>query len=270
MDIKVYANEIANRIDDAEVKEVTKTNGVVRYGIIIKNPGSNVAPTIYVEEMYEDGLSVDEAVKEVTKIYNESILPNVEIDIVTHYEQIKDKLIAKLINEKKNDYIGVNAGKYGYDDLKIVPYINMNDMVPNGSIRVTENLLETWNVDIKDVVNQALENIKDDVEIVPMIELLAKESGMPSEMLREAGMDNGLYVATNKKKVYGAIAGLFIKDKMIEKLPYGYTVIPSSVHELIIIPNEMSGPHIDAMINDVNNSCLTAEDFLSDHRYEFV
>jgi hypothetical protein len=60
-----------------------------------------------------------------------------------------------------------------------------------------------------------------------------------------------------------------MKDKMKDIFPDGYTVIPSSIHELIVIPKEMSSPAINAMINDVNSSSVSAEDYLSDHRYEF-
>ena len=62
-----YATQIAALVNGS-VKEAEKANGVKRIGICIKSDTSNVAPCIYIDEMYKAGLSVEEAAEKVTEI----------------------------------------------------------------------------------------------------------------------------------------------------------------------------------------------------------
>lgn len=252
MTVVEFANEVASRIDGAKVNVVIKNNGVVKHGIVVKNE-TNISPTIYAEDYID--LGIDEAVEKIKKIItNNQIRNEVEFDWVEDYEEVKKHLRARLVNAKKNTF-GISAEDYGYDDLLIIAYIDVSFMGIDGSIRVTDKLIERWDKELKEVVNDAIENVKDDVVINNMADMI------PFAV-------EGMYVVTNKKMMYGAIAGLFIKDKMNEIFKDGYKVIPSSIHELIVITN--SNESCNEIINSVNTECLNEEEYLSDHEYIFA
>jgi len=62
-----------------------------------------------------------------------------------------------------------------------------------------------------------------------------------------------------------------VQKMCAERFGQSYHVIPSSIHELILIPSdqEMSRNDLDAMIRDVNRRCVSREEFLSDHAYYY-
>ena len=54
-----------------------------------------------------------------------------------------------------------------------------------------------------------------------------------------------------------------------EKLGESYYVIPSSVHELLLLPLSLSTGRrdLDELIQEVNASCVSEEEYLSGHAY---
>ena len=58
-------------------------------------------------------------------------------------------------------------------------------------------------------------------------------------------------------------------ESLYEK--YGsFAVLPSSIHEVIVIPMEnanFSEEDLTQMVQDVNGECVNAEEILSDHAY---
>ncbi len=261
MDIKEYAEKIASKIENASVKVVEKNNGCKLTGITIKKEGDNISPNIYIDGMYEEGKSIEEAVEYIKKTYEEYKLPNMDYNFLKNYEEIKPRLTAKLLNAEKNKYIGMNAKKFGFEDLIIVPYINVEDIISGAEIRVTEEIIKNWNKEIEEIVKEALNNIKEDVEIMDLSEITPFAPFSPIEML----------IVSNKKKRFGAIASIFAIGNIKNRYPKGIKLIPSSVHEVIIIPKISDDEeNLNRIINDVNSSCVAAEEFLSNHSYEFV
>lgn len=77
-----------------------------------------------------------------------------------------------------------------------------------------------------------------------------------------------MYVATNKKKLYGAAVILSRKVlKDIQKKFNGepYYILPSSVHEVICVPaNEDHLDEYAAMVKEINETVVDRIDILSD------
>ena len=80
-----------------------------------------------------------------------------------------------------------------------------------------------------------------------------------------------MYVLTSDDKLYGAkyLADTDKLDEISEKLGCDLVVIPSSVHECIILPNDgsMDRAVIESMIHDVNSTQVPPKDILSEHAY---
>lgn len=84
----------------------------------------------------------------------------------------------------------------------------------------------------------------------------------------------GIKVLTNTEKFYGAAAIIYGKDMikdLAEKEGSDIVIIPSSVHECLLLPYDksMSFECLNAMVNEVNASEVREEEILSDHVYMY-
>ena len=272
MKIKDYANEVANIIREkmydveVSVSDVEKNNGIKLTAISVKQIGANIAQNIYVNEMYEKNYSTEKAGEIVMDIIKNNQVPDIDVNFFKDYEKVKTNLRAKLVNMKNEQYAGISAKDYGFDDLKIVPYVKVDLGTDSGSIIIKDEHVKTWNVDIKDIVKTSLENIKDDYDIQSMSDFLGA-MGVPG--FEESGFD----IVTTKDKMYGAISIIAARSEIEDKYPEGYVVIPSSVHEMLVLDKRVvdaGGMAIANMIKDVNASCVAPDEILGDHEYIFA
>lgn len=86
-------------------------------------------------------------------------------------------------------------------------------------------------------------------------------------MLREAAPP--IYVVTNETRTNGAIGIIILAEKLKEMYPNGYYILPSSVHEAIIIDSLLCDDidMLTEMVQGANGSCLRPEEVLGDKAY---
>ena len=94
-----YAKAVASQIENAEVKEVEKTNGIIVTGIVVM--GNGVSPCAYIDYDYENGISVEDCVERLKAIF-ENDAPNFDIIWIDDYSQARSHLTARLYNAKTN------------------------------------------------------------------------------------------------------------------------------------------------------------------------
>ena len=82
-----------------------------------------------------------------------------------------------------------------------------------------------------------------------------------------------MYVLSNRIRSYGAAAILY--DNRLEGigayLKSNYYVLPSSVHEVIVIPEHaaVGKEELSAMVAEINRTQVEAEEVLSDRAYYY-
>ena len=86
--------------------------------------------------------------------------------------------------------------------------------------------------------------------------------------------DGEMKVLTNTEKFYGAAAIIYGKDKirdLAEKEGSDIVIIPSSVHECLLLPYDksLSLELLNVMVNEVNALEVKEEEILSDHVYMY-
>ena len=250
-----YAKTIAELIN-GEVKEVEKENGIIYTGVTKKSV-TNISPIIYIDNLYENGVDVLDASKKVEEKIKQSNV-SFDIDFINDYEKAKPRLQARLYNNKTNVEVSKSAERYGFDDLIIVPILIVSeDDDGTATTKVTRDLLAKWNKSATEVVSDAIENL--DYEIMDMAKLLGISLGEPM----------GMYVVTNKKRRYGAASVLKAKDELNRMFPEGYIVLPSSVHEVIVVKNDDNIKAYTEMVKMVNSDVVAPEEVLSDKVYKF-
>lgn len=100
-------------------------------------------------------------------------------------------------------------------------------------------------------------------------ELFGEES---PEGLLDVHVDT--YVITNTSNHYGSIC-LFdeaVKNKLNELMPEGYIILPSSVHEVILMPIEcgLDTSCLKKMVYDINTLVVQKQDFFTNRVFRYV
>lgn len=256
-----YAEAIAQNLG-GEAKEVVKNNGVKLIGISLKNEG--ISPCVYIDQMFEQGFTVGEATAEVKEIMDANPAPtDFSPEMLADFDKAKQFLSLRLYNVDNEYEVSKSASEYGFDDLIIIPVLT--GFMPNASVKVGKDLIKRWGLTEEEVFATAKTNMNvDDYEITDMNEML-KMLGVPAP---EDNID--MYVLSNKDRIFGAIGAIVLRDKLKEMFPDGYIVIPSSVHEVIILPYVEENGELKKMINEVNATQVEADEVLGNKPYIFA
>ena len=270
--MKEYALAIAREINvntelKAEIYAKEMPDGSKQYGVTIKAEGSHVAPTIYVDSFYKREMPVDIAARELLKVYDANKVDDVNMDWYLDFEKVKEKLFVKMLPATYECDVFRSAKAYGFEDLILVPNVKVEVEGMDGAIRVTKSHMEKWGVTKREVMDAAIRNTKKEEAY---IESLA--GFMSSITPFEFDIPKGPIIVSNNEKTNGAsaIPGLLNGLKKTNK--NGFYVIPSSIHELLVIPAEGACGHtkesLDHMVREVNMT-LNPTEVLASHAYQF-
>lgn len=266
------------------INQVAKNNGVVLHGLTIMEDGCNIAPTIYLNglyESYEAGTTFSEIFHRVIKAYEENkIEENINIEFFTEYESVRHRIVYKLINYNKNKHLLEDIPHIQYLDLAIVFYCLMIcDSFGNGSIMIHNSHCNMWDVDAQKLYQDAKLNtplllgaeLKSMEEVI--LQLLDETEVTDLNQWEEEVRDIPMYVLSNKTKIHGAACILYenVVSDFAEYLHRDIFILPSSVHEVILVPShgiEKAQNLID-MVREVNETQVEEEEVLSDSIYFF-
>lgn len=264
---------------DVELKIVTKNNDLKLTGLTIKAVDSNIAPTIYLERFYEeykDGKDMDKILQKIADFRIENDAPaGLDVDQLKDFERIKDKLVPHIISLALNEELLEDRPHRVIEDLAVTYYVVL-DRCKDGTagVAVTHNIMDCWGVSLEDIDRAAVMNLQksERSELKSLTAVLAGMCGEGfSDILPE---DCGMYVLSNEHNLYGAAA--LLDERMMahiyEKFDGEFFMIPSSVHEWIVLPKSIGafdGNNLAAMIREVNATQVSHEDRLSDHAYTY-
>lgn len=301
MNIERFAEKVKEMLTE-EVSEyavvltgtVLKNNGVVWHNITIKRKGMSVGMSIYLEKFFMEYCNrqkeLKDIVREIITMENNS---GIEIDIAkwyTDYEKVKEKIRYKLVNYEKNKELLKKVPYEKFLDLVKVYYVNVEfDNVQKGKIMIYNDHIKAWGItesEIKEVAEKNMENLIPGM-ILPMEDMIlnlvrSSEVDFKTELEIEEAIEEmfvqpevRMYVATNKENVYGAALMCYsdIIKNFAHKMKSDFYILPSSVHEIILVPAEDGKiwhlEYLKDMVEEVNTKELPEEDILSDSVYYY-
>lgn len=302
LNFEEFKQEVADNIKDylpdqyqdsmIHMQTVQKNNETLD-AITITSPDSNMSPTIYLNsffEQYEDGKPMEDIMQAIADIRVENeVDKSFDISRITDFEQVQDKIAPRVIGMEDNEELLANRPHAEMDDLAVT-YCVMLGENENGSmsIPITNQLMENWGVTQEELHDIALGNME---ELTPttfksMNEVMAEM--MLPQMIEECGGDreaaeamlsamipdeDKMFVLSNEQKLNGAAALLDEKtmDMITEKVGEDFYILPSSVHELLVVPADagMELRDLEAMVQEVNATQVAPQDRLSDHVYQY-
>jgi len=264
---------------EAEVHPVMKTN-VEKQGITVHFKDSNIAPTVYVDEafqQYVDGdVSISKVVEKMCEGAYEAHKHSPELPELTP-DEAKKHITLTLVNTERNEQLLAQAPHFEIGDLSAIPRWYIND---NASFVVNNDIASSLMMTPDEVLSIGQQNINaQEFEIKPMQEILRdmfSAEGMDPEMMDMmmppdmAGTQ--MIVMTSPSHTNGANSLLSEKAlNQVHDMLGDYIVLPSSIHEVICIPadDRMSPEELRKMVHEVNVTQVAPQDFLSDNIMEY-
>lgn len=176
------------------------------------------------------------------------------INEFTTKEYIQDHALAILRPARPvSDGIVSRPFKDGIEECVFIP-------VPNEhcGYKLPVVLAEKLGIDIEGLFESARINSFADIVVRPINEIIGGEAGSFPIM-----------VVTNESAVYGAINGFLVAEAICRKYNWPAAwIIPSSIHETLIIPEGIDREVLDSTIRDINTRIVDERDRLSDRAYK--
>ena len=262
----------------AEVHTSIKNNNVERIGLTFHESQVNISPTLYLEEFYTcflDGCPLFDIVQQVLAVYKEIRFEHAwSLDGLFDYDSISKNISFRLIHLQQNLPLLQKVPFIRYQDFAIVFFIliDVNPCGP-GTILITNEMKNSWDITTEHLYETACKNAPAlfPADFRPMCSVVSELLG--TVCTPEDQEDNHMYILTSSAKQYGASTILYpdLLESISAYLAEDYYLIPSSIHEFIILPCSYSPPakELNAMICEINESEVPADEFLSDHVYLF-
>lgn len=292
---RMFADEIASGImkyfpEDRQVQcrvvETMKNNNVAHVGITFHEQGDKVGPVIYMEPYREaatDGRPMSEIMREIAGIASRSMDKTELIGSLDYgdYESVKEYLSVTLINGRDNRQMLSRMPHRQMGDLALILELKFPMAEGIGSIKVSHEMARQWGVDTDILFAQAQENaLKTEPPCLHRMEdtMLSLAFGRDAaENLLEnpapEEVPSQLYVLSNMSKNKGAAVLSYpgVLEKAEQLFPKGFYILPSSIHELLIVPKspEIDPRELGEMVRAVNRAEVAKEEQLSDRVYEY-
>lgn len=295
--VKGYLPQIYQETE-CEVVERAINNGIYMTGIQFHEPGNRVNPVIYMEpyfEKYGQGISLDEIAEAIAGQVQDAYVIGERLPAtgLKNLEYAKDYLKPVLLNEMANWQTLPKIPHIKVEDLAVVCRIMFPLKEDLGSGCVTEEYLKQWGIGREELFQMVLDRASESGNYIlyDMEEWLKVDAGdkegfqnllwMPEEEIREKfGKEpdilqkTKMYVLANRRGKYGAaaIACRGIMEKVDRIFPEGFYILPSSIHECIIVRKGggLEVKELEKMVRNINMTpVVKTEEILSDHVYEY-
>ncbi len=295
MEFKEFSNyvceKVGKRLGDGyklNTAPVLKNNGIILHGVSFCRDKSLVSPTVYLEsfyDAYESGVPLEYVIESMSDVFiNNDYDFDLDFSQIMDFDKMENRICCKVINYEKNKTLADDCPFVRLMDLCVMFYISVGSTNgEEGSVKITNSLLKSWDISLSELYRSAVKNTKNklgiDVTNIKdvLIDILKDNSKINDnedylDELIQAD-PSPMYVLSNSRRFYGATCMLFTEElgKFSDALGADLFILPSSVHELILIPDyEDADPKfLYDMVREVNENEVSEHDFLSTNVYKY-
>lgn len=248
---------------DIRLEKVNKI-GQSYTGLVVET-GEGVAwPCFNMDAFYEDYLNnqkLDEVMQEIKKTCLEK--KSIGFELLDDYSKAKHNLYVRLSGAEK---VPANVPFRSIADMAMTCHVMLGNAGDEylASVTVNNDLLGKWGVTKEDLFREALET---SARLNPPA-LMALSDFM------ELPGDTDMIILSSKTGRFGASVICYpgVLDSVATEMDGDYYLLPSSVHEMIVLPVTEDGDTsgLWAMVKDVNHSnVIRADDVLTDSVYRY-
>ena len=281
------ASYLPPEFEDAQITLTTqvKNNDIEQTGLSIKRSDEMVSPIIYLESyycQYEEGAPMDTLLKSIADVrINNAVLPieGISAESLKDYETIKPMLQMRIFDTEKNERRLETIVHHCFGDFTAGYGIMLGSQEERSmSVMITPMMLDMWGITKRrlheDTILADLSRnpLLCDMESIMRTMMTGEEprnylSGPPKAYDPEE-VENPMFVLTSAERMNGAglILNPVIQEKIAGVLGGNYYVLPSSVHEVLVLQD--NGQHhaqeLNAMVWQINQDMVMPQEILSD------
>lgn len=286
MNINEFNQEFCDALQEAiapergriEAISVPKNNEVLQ-SLTIRYGDDPVGVVIYPDQYFEDykvGVPMTDIVYNIKNGILTADRPNFALESINR-EAATSHLKAAIVGYDKNR-----------DWLQNIPHETVSDMAIFGkwhvsdaaSIKITNQMLTLLQMTKEELLQIAKVNTAAEMDFKSMNEVMKDimiSNGMDEEMANAMMLESGtvpLHVLSTKNATDGAalIADNKILNQIREQLGEDFYILPSSIHEVLILPkSEANGDvqELKEMVTTINGTEVPLQDQLTDNVYEY-
>ena len=281
-----FMNYILNNFKDMKplISQVKKVNSTFD-AIGVKGDNTSAFPTIYINDMYkvyQNGTDLEtiltSACDVIARAYDESLGINVK-DILAN---ASDNIFFMLINTEQNQSLLNSVPHRSFHDLSIT-YRIMVKFDKNGlqAIPITNGLAAELKMTEEQLFKCAENNTQRlfPPTVKTMRDAMRKvfiSMGMTEDFINKVldrmSPEPNMWIISNASCINGASSILYENElhELAEKMESNLYILPSSIHEVVVISAEMGNPEdLALMVAKINVSEVPLEDRLSNQVYHY-
>lgn len=194
------------------------------------------------------------------------------IKMPTTLSEVENILSIGVMNEKYEEMLkSYHVVMKRVEDLILYPIVVLDQ---NMIFKVTENLLNLWNVTVDQVFDAALASKElNNVKLLSFLDCFSSEPVDYFVGQLDIPDDITFLVLSSQGNctTAGSIFSQEIQNKLVSTFPDGFYILPSSIYEVLIVPSRMAGAkdaeEFKSIVMDVNSTQVSSEDYLSDSVY---
>ena len=245
-------------------------NNETKLGLVLTSPNYNCTPIIYLDESFWERDDKD-ILEKLRNVFNENC-KNIEISQFLNKDYLLENVLPRAFSATNIPELEKNQYIYTTDmDLAFTFYLPLsiendcNDRV--SSTAITSDMLKRLNVEESVMIDSAISNIKSEVVVTSMLDVL-KGLGM---CIGDNEPEFPMVVISNRTNVNGA--GVLISADnfldVVSQIGDSFVIFPSSVHECICVPESgnLEPEVLLNMVKEVNETSVRLEDKLTDSVY---
>lgn len=284
---------------------VKKNNGVELTGIVARKSGCNTSPSVYINDLYHEDMSAEEVENAAQEVFaalkKAEINENIDLSDFSDYEKVKNGIAVKLVNAERNAELLGQVPHMLFHDLALVVYYPVQEIPFEGkaAILVYHSHREVWQVETEELLKTAIANTPrlfpgkvESMESIMMHIFSVDVEGSDMEELQKLGICDEeslealaapvqmapgskipMYVLSNEQKLYGAVCMLYpdILKKFTKKIDQDCYILPSSVHEVILVPagTVSNEKELREIVTDINRTQVAEDEVLADSVYYY-
>ena len=244
-------------------------------GLVARIEGTPVRPVINLDAKYAQYQKTGDyfgTCKEVTEMVLSEIenSPQVDLEKLRNYGEMKGQLKMALVPTEKNRGMLDKIPHMEIEDMSVIYQFKVLVGGHMGTITISNDLRERYGITETQLHEDALANapFSEPIVIRSVAEVLGKN--WPAGMSME---ECPLWMATNILSDHGAgvLAYPDFFERAQEKVGTNFYVLPSSIHELLLVPDDgnLLTEELKAMVEYVNYTTVDEKDWLSDNVYHY-
>lgn len=292
--LNTVANKIMRSVQEGlgteynvQLHYVTKPNkNQAQMGLSIQKGETNIFPTIYIDgeiEKYLLNLSPLEAITDgiIKEYFQCDSIGDYDLSPFKDFDWVKGRLVCQLVNTSLNENLLKDIPSIPFMDLSIIFRVLLDPLPIDGrpSIIVTNTHMELWKTTKETIYAIAKENTPKLLpamvsELDTLIKQMLQERNVSTEVIESMGIPKvRMYVLTNQDVWFGSYCINYdgILSSLAEKENANLYILPSSLHEVIVVPDSGSASteQLKGTVRQVNTTSLPEEELLSYSIYHF-